>query len=440
MLHRALIFAVDNHHNSSSSSNFGPEGGKVGVTSTTLSETDLVALIAAWPGASGVTDCIWPKTEASQLRDGFTRNGRRYGYGKRKPITRTPLEYTIDCINEYATEDSWTTIEKDTDALKRKLLLSKLRHVLLAMLAYNPRLAHEKKQRIGKIIGRLQPAMGVEEPLTITTLSGDTLYLRNWVNLILCKGSGTDLTRSLAEQNALYSAEIEAVTLDVVKLQLPRAVLFKSTISVPLKIVGMSAYCGSSTDGAGSHAGVTGGSRDGGSSHRANQVTVDLVREGGTVGYARQKIEDLLGVEQSEGNYKGKLSRVLFRATSEDGGTLVELKRGIDDSKMLSSFGTSWPWVAVVDGDTEGDAGFIYEHYRTTKGLLSRKPKLDPTKGELHKTFKLRQQELQLQQPQQRDPTEADLQALETVLFKAGAVGVAMQEQRAERGQSTLSQ
>lgn len=440
LLHRALIFAVDNHHNSSSSSNFGPEGGKVGVTSTTLSETDLVALIAAWPGASGVTDCIWPKTEASQLRDGFTRSGRRYGYGKRKPITRSPLEYTIDCINEYATEDSWTTIEKDTDALKRKLLLSKLRHVLLAMLAYTPRLAHEKKQRIGKIIGRLQPAMGVEEPLTITTLSGDTLYLRNWVNLILCKGSGTDLTRSLAEQNALYSAEIEAVTLDVVKLQLPRAVLFKSTISVPLKIVGMSAYCGSSTDGAGSHAGVTGGSRDGGSSHRANQVTVDLVREGGTVAYAQQKIEDLLGVEQSEGNYKGKLSRVLFRATSEDGGTLVELKRGIDDSKMLSSFGTSWPWVAVVDGDTEGDAGFIYERYRTTKGLLSRKPKLDPTKGELHKTFKLRQQELQLQQPQQRDPTEADLQALETVLFKAGAGGVAMQEQRAERGQSTLSQ
>lgn len=167
---------------------------------------------------------------------------------------------------------------------------------------------------------------------------------------------------------------------------------------------------------------------------------MDLVREGGTVFYARQKIEDLLGVEQSEGNYKGKLSRVLFRATSEDGGTLVELKRGIDDSKMLSSFGTSWPWVAVVDGDREGDAGFIYERYRTTKGLLSRKPKLDPTKGELHKTFKLRQQELQLQQPQQRDPTEADLQALETVLFKAGAGGVAMQEQRAERGQSTLSQ
>lgn len=64
-------------------------------------------------------------------------------------------------------------------------------------------------------------------------------------------------------------------------------------------------------------------------------------------------------------------------------------------------------------------------------------PKLDPTKGKAHKEFKLRQQEQHRRQQQQQQcgPTEADLQALETVFFTGNEGGVAMLEQRSNSSQ-----
>ena len=178
------------------------------------------------------------------------------------------------------------------------------------------------------------------------------------------------MTQAIADQHASINVyDVDPIMLDLVTLQLS-PVVFRPFVTIQLSVTGMSAH----------------------STAAEKVLTVNLVVEHGTVGYARQKVESvLLGANNSgdgsstgggdgDGDisamYKGRLYMIVVANATDHGRAADDVVETVklrkrDDGRLLSSYGS---WTA---GGTARTVKLRYERRRTAKGVVSCAPRVD---------------------------------------------------------------
>lgn len=181
------------------------------------------------------------------------------------------------------------------------------------------------------------------------------------------------MTQAIADQHASINVyDVDPIMLDLVTLQLS-PVVFRPFVTLQLSVTGMSAHPTGATAAA------------------EKVLTVNLVVEHGTVGYARQKVESvLLGANSGDGSstgggdgdgdisamYKGRLYMIVVANATDHGRAADDVVETVklrkrDDGRLLSSYGS---WTA---GGTARTVKLRYERRRTAKGVVSCAPRVD---------------------------------------------------------------
>ena len=235
------------------------------------------------------------------------------------------------------------------DALELMILLCSAHAIL------TPAPTPKEQLMMLRTVETLQSMRHVPKPLVARTIAGGKLLLTHWLELVLLGSTAgvnadgnLDVTSALVNENpGLYEDEIEPVMVELPRLldrsYLLSPVLYRPLCPVPLTVVGFAA--------------------GGISSSILSCGSVDLALASGTGRYARQKIEDILGISAANtADQSGYYTSTLYVHRV---GTPAPKPVKLHDSAMLSACG-------------DGAAFRLrYQRQRSLKGVLFRAPKLD---------------------------------------------------------------